>query len=198
MLSQKIRSKSRSAALLAAGARKGSVAAGPLGSAGWWRTRHHQWKRSSRLSIPRPTKGFTIPMDGAGLPLGWLGPGNSPVTNSSCGVGITHGYTGSSWSKYSHSQHNHHFPAPHLHLHLHVRIQQRVLGQPSCSSPPTAQIWDFQCILVYHLLLSDAELSVLWKLQFNSCVQEPSLDNRAWGECMERAGWKKSVGKLGK
>jgi len=101
-------------------------------------------------------------------------------------------HTDSSRSEYSHPHRNHRFPPPHLRLHVHVSIQQRALSRPSHPSPFTAQIWDLQCVLVYRLLLSDAELSLLRKLRFNCCVQARSHDDCGWGEYMETTGWNKA------
>lgn len=140
-----------------------SITAAPRETAGlrrsvWQRSRHHKWKGNSGLNILSPTVGFPAPMDGAGLPLGWWGPDNPLVTDSSCSAAAAQGRAGSSQSEYSHPHRSHRFPPPHLHLHLHARTQQRALSRPKHPSP--AQIWAFQHILVYHLLLSDAELSL--------------------------------------
>lgn len=126
---------------------------------------------------PQPHSGFPASMDGAGMPLDWWGPVSPPVTDSSCGVAAAHRHTDRSRSEYSHPQHN---PPPlHPLSHLHVRMQRWAFSQPNHPFPFTAQIWDLQCILVYHLLLSDAELSLLWKLWFGGCMQACSHDNWA-------------------
>lgn len=69
------------------------------------------------------------------------------------------------------------FPPPPLHWYHHAWTQRRALCWPSCSLPFPAYIGDFQRVLDYHLLLSDTELSLLWKLQFNGCVWAQSHDN---------------------